>query len=489
MSQQRVINASPSSPELMRDREEALPFTSLAGVADLLQAGDVSAETLVQLMLRRVERWNGIVGAYSDILDHRALHDAVASDARRRRGESLGAIDGVPVAVKDLIETTPARCKAGLAHLSEFRPTTDALIVARLRAAGAIIMGVTETDSGAFGTSTLAVVNPHDPKRIAGGSSGGSGAVLAAGLAYAAIGTDTGGSIRIPAACCSVCGFKPTWGQWPLDGIRPLAPSLDHVGPMARSVADLEILHAALSPGHSRQRAPEKADLVIGFPLGYFEDADPLVAWAMAEIAQKLTQAGMDIRPVDFPSAKRAMQVHGVNGLKEIADYHLTHFAGVWETYPEISRRTIELGRTIPVADYEAAKIARAQVAREVEQVLQSVDLVLAPTLPVDAPFRDASEIRFGGSAYSVLEATIRYTALFNQTGHPVVAMPGLALPDGRTIGVQVVGKMHSDAELLSRARLVADILAVTVDYDCLLEDRAVQIGDVRRLIEQGATP
>ncbi len=464
-----------------------LAFAGLDKIAALLDSGQISARELAISVLQRIEKWCD-VGAYSDIVVDNALQQADAADNRRRQGQWLGPLDGVPVAVKDLIDTTPTRCSSGLSHLRDYRPAQDANIVRRLRVAGAVIVGVVHTDSGAFGTSTREVVNPLDPDRIVGGSSGGSGAALAAGLAYAAIGTDTGGSIRIPSACCSVCGFKPSWGRWPLEGIRPLAPSLDHVGPMARSVADLVALQDALAPDGLTGPFPRR-QLIVGIPHRYFADADPLVVSAMAKIAHSLAKNGMEVRPVGFPSAEEAMSLHMVTALAEIAKYHRSQFGDVWQSYPELARQTIVAADSISSEAYERAQLARIQMRNEVEKALEGFDMLVVPTMPMDVPTRDARDITIGDRAYAVLEATIRYTALFNQTGHPVVALPGLLLADGRAVGIQAVGKLHDDAALLVGARHIERTLAVRVDYNALLARHETKLTAVRHQIDEGERP
>lgn len=477
-----TISAQKSSSPVM----DELAFCTLAAIARHLDDGGTTARSLCEMMLERIRHFNPSIGAYSDLVAERALEDAEASDTRRRAGKALGPLDGVPIAIKDLVDTTPAYCKAGLDHLSQYRPDQDAFVVRQLRSAGAIILGVTETDAGAFGTSTPAVVNPLAPDRIAGGSSGGSAAVVAAGLAFAAIGTDTGGSIRIPSFCCSTYGFKPTWGRVSVDGIRALAPSLDHAGPMARCVADLRLLQAMLDPDVGGNNSAARQNLRIGFSPAYFEDADPLVKSAMAAVMDKLADAGLEMKEVPFPTPDEAMDVHMVNALKEIADYQTSHFGELWKGYPEVARVTVEVGNKIDAADFAAAERARHGLRSDVERVFSSVDVMVLPTLAMDAPLRSERDIQLNAKSYSVLAATVRYTALFNQTGHPVVAMPGHSMADGRALGIQLVGRMNADAELLWAAQTLERILEVSVDYRSILAREEKNILHARASIQQG---
>jgi Asp-tRNA(Asn)/Glu-tRNA(Gln) amidotransferase A subunit family amidase len=451
-------------------------FATLVSAAEALRARRVSAPELLRDVLDRIARDDRFIRAYSDLMPEVAGAEAKAAELRFARGEPLGPLDGVPVAIKDLIDTTPAICRAGLPQLAEYRPGHDADVVAQLRRAGAVIIGVLETDAGAFGTRTPQVINPIAPDLIAGGSSGGPGAAVCAGFAYGAIGTDTGGSIRIPAACCSVAGLKPTWGRVSAKGVRPLAQSCDHVGPLARSVADLQAIQAVLDPP---QEAAPTPGLRIGTASDYFADADPLVLRAMAHVTSALAEARHRIVDLRLPIPDDIMDSHMVTVTHEAARYHTEQFPGLWQAHPDIARDGIELGRTFSDEDYARAQAKRRRIAELVEGLFETVDILILPTLPMDAPAREADTVSLRGHRMPVLDATIRYTALFNHTGHPVVSIPAFGLADGRALSVQIVGARHSDQRLLAMARHLEDIFAVTVNYEDLV--RAAQM-DVRRL-------
>lgn len=455
-------------------------FATLVSAAEALRARSASPQDLLQDVLVRIDCDDRFIRAYSDVIRETAELEAKASALRHAKGEALGPLDGIPIAVKDLIDTTPARCQAGLPHLADYRPERDADVVTRLRRAGAVIVGVLETDAGAFGTRTPQVINPLAPDLIAGGSSGGAGAAVCAGLAYGAIGTDTGGSIRIPAACCSVSGFKPTWGRVSTKGVRPLAYSCDHVGPLARNIADLRAIQAVLDPLGGEGGEPKLPErLRIGLSTDYFIDADPLVKKAMARAVSLLVEAGHAVRETRMPLPDDIMQSHMITVTREAAKYHTEQFPGLWQAHPDIARSGIELGRTFSDDDYAVAQSQRRRIADRVDGLFPALDILILPTLPLDAPARDAETVRLGDSEVSVLEATIRYTALFNPTGHPVVSLPAFALPDGRALSVQVIGARHSDHRLLAIARRLEEIFAVTVDYGDVV--RAAQM-NVRRL-------
>jgi aspartyl-tRNA(Asn)/glutamyl-tRNA(Gln) amidotransferase subunit A len=444
-------------------------FESIADASRRLMDGTTSAVGLCTALLSQIASRNRTLGAYSDILAEAALSEAKAADARHAEGLSLGALDGIPLAVKDIIDTRPAVCRAGLHHLSNYRPTVDATAVALLRKAGAVILGVTETDPGAFSTETPQVTNPLARARSAGGSSGGSGAAVAAGLAYAALGTDTGGSVRIPAACCSIYGFKPSWGRVDTVGVRPLAPSLDHIGTLARSVTDLRIVQGALDPSINDVSGVRQSNFLLGTSEAYFADAGPIVQEAMAAIVAKLQRAGMQMRTISLPAPQDVLAFHMVNLPWEAAAYHSATFPEHWPHYPDIARRTVEAGRSIPLMDYQLADSRRTKARAMVDAALVDVDAVILPTMPIDAPLRDSENIQLGGHALSKLEATIRYTSLFNQSGHPVVSMPAALLPDGRALSIQLIGRQDGDTALLAVALHVESLLAVEVDYAAII--------------------
>ena len=432
---------------------EDLAFKGAVEVAAALQASETTSVELTELMLHRIERMNSQIGAYSCVLASSALSEATASDRRREQGKSLGPLDGIPIAIKDLIDTVPAVCSAGLDHLRDHFPSRDAPVVKRLRNAGAVILGVTETDPGAFSTETLKVQNPVYPERIAGGSSGGSAAAVAAGLVYVAIGTDTGGSIRIPAACCGVYGFKPTFGRVTTDQVMPLAPSLDHVGPIARNVSDLGIVQSILDQSFAQTLSPPgKSPLKLGFAQSdaFCFDAD--VRRTLASVRSILEESGLVTRSVSLPSGSEVLDFHMINLPWEAARYHHERFPTCWKNYPEIARDTIERGLQVNLSCHKGAERQRDRVREQITGLFDEVDAIVTPTMPILPPPRDTVEYCYRDRRLSKLEATIWNTAIFNQTGHPVVALnmdnPKSKLP----VGIQVIGKHNTDASLLKLA-------------------------------------
>jgi len=454
-----------------------IEFKTIKDLKREFQVGALSASKLFTTLMARVEACQSGIGAFSDHLASSGRAEAQIADAGWRNSETARLLEGVPIAVKDIIDTTPARCKAGLQHLSNFRPRQDASVVAKLRQAGAVILGVTETDAGAFGTRTLQVINPIAPGRIVGGSSGGSAAVVCAGLAYGAIGTDTGGSIRIPAACCSITGFKPSWGRVDGKGVRPLAPSCDHIGPLARSVSDLKLIQRVLDPDLQESERPLPSQLKIGIDQAYYECAEPKVQQAMASAHDQLVRGGHELHAVELPAPDDFMPFHMINVAKEAADYHTTAFGEHWKDYPTVARDAIESGLEHTERQYQEAQRQKHLMKKLVDGVFETVDVLLAPTLPFDAPHRDVEVASFGYRELPILDGTVRYTALFDQTGHPALSLPAYLMSDGRAISLQI----NADAFVLDVGQILETSFGAKIEYSKLISLNAQEVSDKRR--------
>ena len=355
--------------------------------------------------------------------------------------------DGIPLAVKDLFDTAELVTTYGSSLFVDHVPGRTAQSVVRLQAAGYGMVGKTNLHEFAYGISSQnphfgTVPNPIAPGRLAGGSSGGSAAALAAGTADAALGTDSGGSIRIPAAWCGVVGFKPSYGLVPLDGCFPLAPSFDHAGPMARSVPECTSMLTALVPDFRPRRLDSLEEVRIG--TAWTELADPFVRARVREAGEHLPRA----RHVDFPLPERVGSVF----MREVADVHRDLFGEHADRYGENVR--VKIARCMAVTDKEFDDGVRAREAyreRCLER-LQDVDLVLTPTISFVAPPADVDEL-------TIREAAIRFTFPFNVLGWPALALPCGPAEDGLPASVQLVGRAGDDALVLAAGRLLEDAL------------------------------
>lgn len=440
-----------------------LAFATLTEVSRELGRRRISAEELTRLQLDRIATVNPKIGALTEVLATTAIAEARAVDRARKAGRVLGPLAGVPLAPKDIIDTTPAICSAGLPFLLDYRPERDAPVVRRLRRAGAVVVGVTATDPGAFGVRTLAATHPQAPALTVGGSSGGSGAAMAAGLCYAALGTDTGGSIRIPAACCQIVGFKPTRTRVSTEGVRPLVWSLDHVGPMTRSARDLAAVQEVLDPRFART-ATRRRRVTIGCDPRYSADASPLASRAVARALKAARDAGMAIRTVSLPTPDDILDVHLVVFCSESAAYHFDAFPGRLDEYPPTPRLLLTMARDHRGYEYVQAMRRRAEITARMQAVFDEVDAVIVPTLPLAPPRRTAETVELDGKTVDFTFALIRYTCLFDHTGNPVVSLPAVTEAPGVGASVQIVGPLNRDADTIALAVKLEVVLNLKID-------------------------
>jgi aspartyl-tRNA(Asn)/glutamyl-tRNA(Gln) amidotransferase subunit A len=371
----------------------------------------------------------------------------------------------VPISLKDLIDLrgtpTSAASRVRRGHVAAH----DSVVAARLRAAGAVFVGKTNLHEFALGTTNEdsaygPVHHPLDPSRSPGGSSGGSAAAILAEMCYASIGSDTGGSIRIPAAACGLVGLKPSFGEIPIDGVVPLSGTLDHVGPLCRSVEDAAILHQMLAGAASPApiTAREVSGLRLGIPRAYFCDVlDPEIAQRFDEACERLATAGVVVEDVTIPHAADAPAVYSHVALPEAAACHAQTLERRPEEYTPNVRLRLELARYILGEDYVRAMRGRDVLIREVNAALQGRDGLLLPTLPVPAVKLGAATVAVGTAEEPVRAITLRLTQPFNITGHPAITMPCGRTREGLPAGAQLVG-MHT-LDLLAVAGAIEPLL------------------------------
>jgi aspartyl-tRNA(Asn)/glutamyl-tRNA(Gln) amidotransferase subunit A len=442
----------------------------LRTVADLgrrLKSKEITAEAATEGCLTRITERNRSLNAYITVLVDEALEQARELDQEIASGGYRGPLHGVPISLKDLIDLRNAPTTAASRVREGHIARRDATIVARLRSAGAIFIGKTNLHEFALGTTNEEsaygpVLHPFDDTRSPGGSSGGSAASVLAGMAYATIGTDTGGSIRIPSAACGLVGLKPTIGEIPIDGIVPLSESFDHAGPICLSVEDAALLYGVLR-GIPNPVAPAPRDvsgLRFGIPRPYFFDLmDPQVLARFDESCERLKSAGAILEDVAIAHTKEIAAIYVHIALPEAAAYHAPTLESRPQDYTENVRLRLEMGRYVLAEDYVRAQRGRQQLTREVREALGGRDGLLLPSMPVPATKLGAPTVSIGGIEESVRNITLRLTQLFNITGHPAISLPCGKTDEGLPVGIQIVGTRNRTPELLDVAASVEGVL------------------------------
>ena len=433
---------------------EYLADISAAALLEGYQAGAFDPVEVVDACLARIDGDGAALGAVVTI-DGTARDQAARSAGRWREG-SAGPLEGVPVGVKDIINTRGLRTAAGSPLFADHVPASDATVVDRLRDAGAVIMAKTTTPEFAFGDETGdGVANASAPGRWAGGSSSGSAAGLAAGLFPVALGTDTGGSIRVPSSYCGVSGIKPTSGRVPRDGVFGVSWTLDHVGPMARAVEDLGLVLSVIAgrsqtdPYSSDRAVPDYRaigasvqGLRVGVPDGWLpEGSSPGVAQALSDALALLEQSGCAVEPVKFPHAELAGIVAWVITVVEFAAHHAGNLHRIGEFTPSAACRLAAGART-SASDYLRALRARSRVQADLDAVFEQVDVLVTAATPTSAP--DPATF-FDDGDRLWLDKVARNFLPFNVTGHPALVTP-VGLDEGRPAAVQIVAPHHHDA-------------------------------------------
>jgi aspartyl-tRNA(Asn)/glutamyl-tRNA(Gln) amidotransferase subunit A len=419
-------------------------------------AGGRSSAELVEEALGRIEALDGRLGAFVAVLADEARAEAAARDAEAAAGRIRGPLHGRPVAVKDLIDVAGVVTAAGSPKLAGNRAERDAEVVGRLREAGMVVVGKTRTHEFAYGVLTPGTVNPWDPDRSAGGSSGGSAAAVAAGLVDFAVGSDTAGSIRIPSACCGVVGLKPTFGTVPTGGVVPLSWSNDHVGPIAGSVAAaglfLEVLSGVPAGAGAATPAPPRLGRLVGEELAM---VDPAVTEVVDRCCRELERGGARVDEVELPLGTARSAV-ATMVLPELAAAHAALLAETGEQgYGERILKAIRRGQQSLAVEYLAGVRYRDRFAELVEDLLADRDALVLPTIPVVAPRIASRVIELGdGRQMGVQEALTALPGAFNCSGSPVVSVP-VGLVDGLPVGLSLVGRLGADQELLAVAGVV----------------------------------
>ena len=436
----------------------------------MLRRRKVSPVELLDAVLERIERVNPELNAFITVAAEHAQADARRAEREIARGKNRGPLHGIPLPLKDNIETQGIRTTAGSKILANFVPTRDADVAGALRQAGAVIIGKTNLHEFAYGITNEnphygPARNPWDRTRVSGGSSGGSAVALASGMGFGSVGTDTGGSIRIPSALCGIVGLKPTFGRVSARGVIPLSVSLDHVGPLARSVDDVALLLAAISAKEHAFRAPaaggrgrksRRLRVTLGWPRDFFfEKVDDEVARAIEAAVKLLEKRGAKVRQVSLPHLADSADAGTQIALAEALHYHQS--AGFYPAraadYGADVRSRLELGGSVRAADYLRALDARAPIVAEFDAALAGVDAIVAPPAPIAAPRIGESLVKIRGEEETVRSALVRVSRPANFTRHPAISIPCGFTEEGLPIGMQLIGRHWAEAQLLEIAQ------------------------------------
>jgi aspartyl-tRNA(Asn)/glutamyl-tRNA(Gln) amidotransferase subunit A len=438
---------------------------TLAEASAAIRSRELSPVELTESALARVAAIDGKIGAFRTVTAEAALASAAAAEREIAAGSYRGPLHGIPLGMKDLYDTAGVPNEGSSAALAGSVAATDSAAMAALGAAGMILIGKTETHEFAFGGITPTTRNPWHLDHIPGGSSGGSGAAVAAGMCLVAMGSDTGGSIRIPAACCGTVGIKPTYGRASRRGVLSLSWSLDHVGPLTRNVLDAALVLGAIAgydradpatvdvpvPDYAAGLGAGVAGLRVGVPTTYFfDDADPVLAAAVRGAAATLEGLGAHLVEVDPPMTEAMLPALWSICLPEASAYHQTLFRQRGADYTEQVRGMIEVGEFVMATDYIRALRVRTLIQRAWAEMFTGIDVLLAPTLPGPPP-RIGQDVRDlpGGGTETVMRMLVRLCGPANLTGLPSVAVPCGLSAAGLPLGMQIMGRPFDEATIL----------------------------------------
>jgi aspartyl-tRNA(Asn)/glutamyl-tRNA(Gln) amidotransferase subunit A len=446
-----------------------LSALTLTDAAAKVRSGSVTSVQLTQACLDRIAVYDPKLDAFITVIKDKALAQAKQLDAEKQKGKLRGPLHGVPIAIKDIIDTSDMRTTGGSALFEDRVPSEDAVVVARLRAAGAVIIGKTNTQEFAMGGGETSYWGPsRNPWNLAhntGGSSSGSGAAIAAHLSYGALGTDTGGSVRMPASYCGIVGLKPTYGLVPIKGIFPLTLSLDHCGPMTRTVADNALMLDVMAgyekyditsvdhpkENYSAQVGQSVSKMRLGMPVGYFDNLDPEVATAVQNAMALLAKLTKGINDVTLPAVTH---LGSLGTMGETMAFHEQYFKNASGKYMLPERRRLQAAYDNPpkAVDYIRAKWELDMVRRKIDDAFSDFDLVVMPTQRILPPLLDDLIKRAHDPKPTDPSVTSNCTP-FDIFGTPAISIPCGFSKDGLPIGLMISGPHFSEGKVLALAQ------------------------------------
>ncbi|MDT7659134.1 MAG: aspartyl-tRNA(Asn)/glutamyl-tRNA(Gln) amidotransferase subunit [Pseudonocardiales bacterium] len=436
---------------------------TLAGAAEKIKAKELSPVELTASVLARIDAVEDKITAFATLTPDLATKAAERAEAEIAAGNYRGPLHGIPVGIKDLYETAGVATTSSSKVRADYIPTQDSAVVEKLFAAGSVMVGKTHTHEFAFGAVTPTTRNPWDLDRMPGGSSGGSGAAVAAGECFLGMGSDTGGSIRIPASVCGTVGLKPTYGRVSRRGVASLSWSLDHVGPLTRTVADAALVMNAIA-GYDRADPAsvdvpvpdftaqlDVAGLTIGVPTNYYtERLDPEVAAAVSAAIAVLVEQGARTREIEIPLPQYVLPTEWAIMLPEASAYHQEMLRDKADLYTEDVRLFLEVGELVLATDYIKALRARTLIQQRWRDMFADIDVLIAPTLTTPAlPVDDPQVTWPDGSTESATDSYVRFSAPANVTGLPALSVPCGFTGTGLPVGMQIIGKPFAEPLLL----------------------------------------
>ena len=445
---------------------------TLASTARLIRSQQIKPVELTESVLDRIARLNDRMRAFITVTADRALESARTAEKELAANQAVGPLHGVPVSLKDLYDTQGVRTTAGSKVFADRVPTADGFVVQKMLKAGAVVLGKNNLHEFAFGVTT---VNPHygiarnpwNADYISGGSSGGSGVAVALSMGCGSLGSDTGGSIRIPASLCGVVGLKPTYGRCSLRGIVPLSWSLDHPGPMGQTVEDVALLlgvmagHDPGDPYSQDKPVPSYLDgltgnvkgLRIGVPRSYFFDGIASeVDDAVKAALRTFERLGATIVDIDLKTAPLQRGVWSQIASPEAYAFHEEFLATKGGDYGADVRSRLEIGRLLLSIDYVRAQRVRSAMKEECRKAFETVDVMVTPSLPIVPPRIDQSTAQRGGVTEPLGVLLTRCTRHFNVTGLPAISIPCGFSPEGMPIGLQIAGRAFDEMTVLRAA-------------------------------------
>jgi aspartyl-tRNA(Asn)/glutamyl-tRNA(Gln) amidotransferase subunit A len=436
----------------------------IEAVAHDISTRSVSPVALTEMMLDRIARIDPKLLSYVTVLKDDAISSASQAEKEIADGNYRGTLHGIPIAIKDIYDTKEVRTTACSKVRENYVPADDSTVVRKFREAGAVILGKVTTHEFAFGFDSRPTKNAWNLNHIPSGSSGGSGAAIAAGLCFAATGSDTGGSIRAPAAANGITGIKPTYGRVSKAGVAVLSWSLDHAGPMARTVRGLAVLLGVMAgpdpldphtkdvavPNYVGALSGDIRGVRLGVPSNYFfDDVEPFVEQAVRSAIADLEALGAKAVPISIPELDGVLDCMLAIVMPEASAYHQQAMRATPELFSDETRLLLEAGELMPATTYVNAQRSRFAIKNAFKQAMRDIDVLVTPTQPTTALKIGQTTSRIGSREESVFGVSARFCAPFNISGLPAISVPCGFSPQGMPIGLQIIGKPFDEETVL----------------------------------------